>query len=359
MNARASAWLAVLLALLAGLASFLLARVGADRIERALTAPQGRSATLPAVVVITPGASAATVAREFESRGLLEDARHWRAWMRASGQAGRLQVGEYLVEKPLSMVELGELLTSGRVILHAVTIPEGLDRDETAARLAASGLWTEEALRAAFSDPSAVRDFDPEAADLEGYLFPDTYRVPRTETAAGMARTMVARYRVAWKDSLAATGMALGPRTPREIATLASLVEKETAVADERTLVASVYANRLRIGMRLECDPTTIHALKRDGLWTGGPLLIRDLTHPSPWNTYVASGLPPGPIASFGEGALRAALAPADSDYLFFVATGDGGHRFAATHSEHERNVAAYRKRQKMARASTDLPAAR
>jgi UPF0755 protein len=238
-----------------------------------------------------------------------------------------------------------------------VTVPEGLDLDETAERLARSGSWTQADLIAAFRDPTPLRDLglDPDATDLEGYLFPDTYNFPRGEPARGVARAMVQRFHEAWIEALARTGLPVGDAgagvTPRvrDAATLASLVEKETGVVDEYPLVAGVYANRLRLGMRLECDPTVITALKRDGLWTGGPLLRKQLSHPSPWNTYAVAGLPPGPIASFGLGALIAALAPAETDAIFFVATGDGGHRFAATLSEHNRNVAAYREHEREA----------
>lgn len=345
------------LALLAGVAGAAFALKGADRVERAISRPPALRADFPVIVDVPRGAPAAAVIRLLEAEHLVADGRVLRAWLAATGLAGRLQAGEYAVERPLSIEEIGRLLVSGRVVLHPVTVPEGLDLEETAARMARSGPWPEADLLAAFRDPTPLRELglDPDATDLEGYLFPDTYNFPRDETAQAVARAMVVRFRAAWTEALARTGLAEGSPAAggslrvREIATLASLVEKETGVAAEYPLVAGVYANRLRLGMRLECDPTVIAALERDGKWTGGPLLRKDLSHPSPWNTYVVAGLPPGPIASFGLGALTAALAPAETDALFFVATGDGGHRFAATLAEHDRNVAAYRRHEREA----------
>lgn len=320
-----------------------LAAMGARRIDWWLQAPITGRKDWPVIVEVPRGSSASAVAKQLAEEGIAMGP--WlRAWLQASGQAQRIQAGEYAFERPMSAVEIGELLVSGRVVLHPVTVPEGLALDETAARVAQSGMWTEEALLAVFADPTLVRDLDPQATDLEGYLFPDTYNFPKGEPPGAVARAMVTRFRAAWRE---AGGEALSNgRTVREVASLAALVEKETSLPTEHPLVAGVYWNRLQRGMRLEADPTTITALKKAGLWTGGPLLIRDLTFASPWNTYVYAGLPPGPIASFGLPALRAALQPAPTDALFFVATGTGGHRFGRTMKEHEANVALYRQAQ-------------
>lgn len=323
--------------------------LGARRIDAMLESRAVLRTDFPVILEIPKGSTAGAVARQLQAERIVADARLLRIWLQASGQAQRIQAGEYAFEKPMSVVDVGALLVSGRVVLHPVTVPEGLSLDETAERMSRAGLWSREALEAAFRDGAAARSFDPAAEDLEGYLFPDTYHFAKGETPQAVAAAMVARFREAWTK--AGGEVLAGGRTVREVATLASLVEKETSLPDEHGLVASVYWNRLRRGMRLECDPTVITALKKAGLWTGGPLLIRDLSFPSPWNTYVNAGLPPGPIASFGLPSLRAALQPAESDFLFFVATGTGGHRFAATHREHERNVSMYRQVQREMRA--------
>lgn len=332
---------APLLALLvvAGIAA--LSAFGARRADALLTAPCAARSDWPVIVEVPRGASAGAVARQLRSENLVADARVLRLWMQASGQAQRIQAGEYAFEKPMSVLEVADLLVSGKVVLHPVTVPEGLTLEETAERLAGAAMWTKDALLQAFRNPAPVRDLDPAATDLEGYLFPDTYNFPKGEPASSVAAAMVKRFRQAWAE---AGGPALSDgRSVRDVATLASLVEKETARPDEHGLVASVYWNRLRNGMRLECDPTVIKALQEAGQWTGGPLQIRDLSFPSPWNTYLNAGLPPGPIASFGLPSLRAAMQPAPSEYVFFVATGEGGHRFAATLKEHQQNVKLYR----------------
>lgn len=322
-----------------------LAWLGARSANRMLESRAVLRTDFPVILDIPRGTSAAAVARQLEAERIVEDARALRLWLQATGQAQRIQAGEYAFETPMSIIEVGDLLVSGRVVLHPVTVPEGLNLEETAGRLALTGSWSLEELLRVFRDPAGIRDLDPLAQDLEGYLFPDTYHFPKGEPATSVAHAMVQRFRKAWEE---AEGDSLADgRSVRAVATLASLVEKETSVPDEHGLVASVYWNRLRRGMRLECDPTVITALQKAGLWTGGPLLIRDLSFPSPWNTYMNAGLPPGPIASFGLPSLRAALQPAESPYLFFVATGTGGHRFGATLREHERNVALYRQVQR------------
>jgi UPF0755 protein len=187
------------------------------------------------------------------------------------------------------------------------------------------------------SSPDAVRELDPLADNLEGYLFPDTYALPRRTTAEQLADRMVARFEKALTPEIRQQAAARG-LSVRELVTLASLVEKETAKADERPLVAAVYANRLKIGMGLQCDPTVIYALERAGRYTGN-LTRADLQFDSPYNTYRYAGLPPGPIASPGQASLEAAAQPADVPYLYFVSRNDGSHAFASTLDEHNRNV--------------------
>ncbi len=189
------------------------------------------------------------------------------------------------------------------------------------------------------SDPSSIRDLDPKAPTLEGYLFPATYRVTRHMTAAQIAHQMTGQFRKVWKE-IAKPGADVHQAT-----TLASLVEKETAAPSERPTIAAVYVNRLRLGMRLDCDPTTIYAAMLEGRYKG-TIYRSNLNSANPYNTYQNPGLPPGPIANPGLESLKAALEPAQADYLFFVAKpgGAGSHNFSRTIAEHNLAVQAYRR---------------
>jgi UPF0755 protein len=182
-----------------------------------------------------------------------------------------------------------------------------------------------------------IRDIDPAAPDLEGYLFPDTYTLPRRTTADQLVERMVDRFEKSLTPEIRAKAAARG-LSVRQLVTLASLVEKETAKPEERPLVAAVYANRIKIGMGLQCDPTVIYALERAGRYTGN-LTRADLQFDSPYNTYRYAGLPPGPIAAPGQASLAAAAEPADVPYMYFVSRNDGSHVFATTLDEHNRNV--------------------
>jgi UPF0755 protein len=206
-----------------------------------------------------------------------------------------------------------------------------------------SALGTAEQFVTAASDTSLVAELDPRAASLEGYLFPDTYALARSAGAAGTVRAMVARFEAAFDPALRAAAQETG-LTLREIVTLASLVEKETAAPAERPIVAAVYQNRLRIGMPLQCDPTVIYALILAGRWNGN-LTREDLRMDSPYNTYRYRGLPPGPIASPGRASIEAVIKPATVPYLYFVSRNDGTHVFASTLAEHNRNVAEWQVR--------------
>jgi UPF0755 protein len=196
---------------------------------------------------------------------------------------------------------------------------------------------------AAASDAQPIRGLDPVARNLEGYLFPDTYNMPRHSTAGQLVTRMVTAFQKELTAELRAKADAHG-LSVRELVTLASIVEKETGKPEERPLVAAVYANRLRIGMGLQCDPTVIYALQRVNRYTGN-LTREDLQFDSPYNTYRYRGLPPGPIAAPGRASLEAAADPADVPYLYFVSRGDGTHVFAATLEEHNRNVYEYQKK--------------
>jgi len=229
----------------------------------------------------------------------------------------------------------------GRIHLVPVTVPEGLTGDEMAGLLRPGDAAGADAFRRAFLDVSLIADLDPRARDLEGYLFPNTYSLPRTAPEADLVAAMVAEFRQVFGESLRRRAAGLG-MSVRDVVTLASLIEEETALPDERPLVSAVFHNLLRIGMKLDCDPTIAYALKREGRYTGR-LLTRDLKLPSSYNTYLHAGLPPGPISNPGRTSLEAALHPSPDSYLYFVARGDGGHRFSRTLGEHLDAVKKYR----------------
>jgi UPF0755 protein len=294
-----------------------------------------------AVVLLEPGLDAGAVLRRLGRAGVLRHPRIVRLWLSFSDAGGRLQAGEYRFAAPATAVEVVERLARGDVVLHEVTIPEGLVLRETAERFAAAGFGSEEELLGAFGDPAPIADLDARATDLEGYLFPETYRFPRGERPERIAAAMVRQFREAtgadYGQRAAAHGLSL-----REAVTLASLVESETSVPAERSRISRVFHNRLARGMKLECDPTVRYALERAGRPVA-QLTYAHLRFPSPWNTYHAAGLPPGPIASPGLASLHAAVAPEDGAELYFVAAPGGGHRFSTDLAGHLRAVRAWR----------------
>ncbi len=252
---------------------------------------------------------------------------------------GTLKAGEYRFAHPAKLAEVYRRIVRGDVYTVAVTIPEGANLFDIANRIEAAGLGTHAGfLAAAKADTALVARLDPKATSLEGYLFPSTYRFARHTAPAAILRTMVRQFAVE------AAALDLTGDLHRTV-TLASLVERETPIAAERPLVASVFENRLAKGMPLETDPTVIYAALLRGQYRGS-IYQSDLQFDSPFNTYRHAGLPPGPICNPGMVSLRAAMHPAHTDYLYFVAAGAdplGQSRFAATLEEHERNVAAYR----------------
>ena len=288
-------------------------------------------------VEIAPGSSSASMAGTLERAGVVPSAASFRTavWLRGSGR--RLQAGEYRFDRPMSPREVVEKLERGEVFLQPLTFREGLTIKQMAAIFEQQGFGPAAEFVAAASNPERIKALDPVAPDLEGYLFPDTYTLPRKISAEQLVNRMVARFEQsltpAVRDQAAARGLSL-----RELVTLASLVEKETAKGEERPLVAAVYSNRLTIGMGLQCDPTVIYALERAGRYTGN-LTRENLKFDSPYNTYRYAGLPPGPIAAPGKASLEAAADPADVPYLYFVSRNDGSHAFATTLEEHNKNV--------------------
>jgi UPF0755 protein len=327
--------LVVLLALGAGAAAALSSWLD----DQARAAYRGYTADTQ-LVVIEPGSSVAAIGRRLVAAGVVRDVRtfRWAVWR--SGTARRLQAGEYRFDRAKSAHEVADTLASGEIALWPITFPEGLSIAAMGAVFERSGFGTASSFLEAAQAADLVRDLDPEASDLEGYLFPDTYALPRGTTPARMVTLMLARFRDAFDPALRADAARLGLRL-RQVVTLASLIEKETAVREERPLVSAVLHNRLRIGMRLQCDPTIIYALERAGRFQGN-LRRDDLDLDSPYNTYRYAGLPPGPIAAPGRAALEAAVRPAASDILYFVSRNDGSHVFATTLAAHNANVRRY-----------------
>ncbi|MFZ0662079.1 MAG: endolytic transglycosylase MltG [Acidobacteriaceae bacterium] len=255
-------------------------------------------------------------------------------------KGGTLKAGEYRFDHPLKMAEVYDHLRRGEVYTVSVTIPEGSNLFDIAQRVQDAGFGPKERfLTAAHANIKLIADLDPQATTLEGYLFPDTYHFSRHLTPLQEQEAMVRRFR----QVAAQLGL---HGDDHRIVTMASLIERETPIPAERPLVASVFVNRMAKGMPLMTDPSVIYAALLDGRYRG-KIYMSDLESPSPYNTYKHTGLPPGPICSPSEGSLKAAMHPAQTDYLYFVAASadpSGKSRFSATLEEHAHDVAAYRK---------------
>lgn len=288
-------------------------------------------------VEIPAGASTREIGRRLVAAGVVEDEDLFRASLWWSGRARELKAGEYRFDRALSPLEVVDVVSRGEVYSRRVTFPEGLTILEMARIYEARGLGTAASFIDAAKNVSLIAELDPVARDLEGYLFPETYALPRATPASRLIAMMVERFKVSFPEALRDQAAEQG-FTVREMVTLASLVEKETGKAEERSIVAAVYRNRLRIRMGLQADPTVVYALQKAGRYDGN-IRRDDLAFDSPYNTYKYAGLPPGPIASPGKAALEASLAPADVEYLYFVSRNDGSHVFSTTLTEHNRNV--------------------
>lgn len=289
----------------------------------------------PTFLMVKQGASARGIAKQLEGAGVVRNAYLFLAIHALRGKQ-TLKAGEYSFHQPATALEVYDRMARGDVYFHTVVIPEGYNIFDIAQALETSGLTTKDAfLEVARGERTLVADMDPQAPSLEGYLFPDTYHFSRTQTARDMAAAMVKRFRQ--------EAQALGINGNfHHVVTLASIVEKETSMPSERSLIAGVFANRLTRRIGLATDPSVIYAALLAGRYKG-TIYQSDLTFDSPYNTYKYSGLPPGPIANPGRASLEAALRPLRTDHLYFVADNKGGHNFARTLDEHNRNVANYR----------------
>jgi UPF0755 protein len=294
-------------------------------------------------VELPSGTGVAGIANRLAAAGVVPDPWTFRLGARLTGDDRRLKAGEYRFTGPVSPKDVIGRLVAGDVFTRSVTFPEGLTVVEMGEIFQRSGLGAAGDFVRAASDVSLVSAWDPGARSLEGYLFPATYAWPRRESAEAAVRAMVIEFGRTFGERLRTVAASRG-MTVRDVLTLASIIEKETASADERPLVSAVYQNRLAAGMPLQCDPTVIYALMLAGRWDGN-LRKADLSMQSPYNTYVVRGLPPTPIASPGRASVEAALHPADVPYLYFVSRNDGTHVFATTLAEHNKNVARFQKR--------------
>jgi UPF0755 protein len=288
-------------------------------------------------VEIPPGSATADIGRRLVAGGVVRDLLIFRVALYSTGAERSLKAGEYRFTDPMSATQVLDKLARGDVYARRITFPEGLTVIDMARIYESRGLGRAADFVKAAGDPSAIADLDPAAPDLEGYLYPETYAIPRGTAASKLTAMMVDRFRAAYSEDLRQQAAAQG-LTTRQVVTLASLVEKETGQEQERPIVAAVYRNRMKIGMGMQADPTVIYALQKAGRYNGN-IRREDLAYDSPYNTYKYSGLPPGPIASPRKASLAAALAPADVPYLFFVSRNDGTHVFATTLAEHNRNV--------------------
>ena len=280
--------------------------------------------------------------RSLRNRGLIGSPWAALAWMKTAHPGKPLQAGEYEFAGTLRPMDVLDKLVRGEVLLHRVTFPEGDTLFEDAQTMERAGLCAAGDFETAARDAAPVRRFAPEAPDLEGFLFPETYSFPKGLPARRMVEAMAANFEKFLHLQEAQVGAA--GLSPLEWATLASIVEREARDPAEQPVIAGVFLNRLRRGMPLQADPTVLYALERRGQ-SVARLTRLDLALDSPYNTYLRSGLPPGPIGNPGRGALLAVLRPVRHDLLYFVATAFGTHVFAATLEEHNRNVAAQRRR--------------
>ncbi len=303
----------------------------------ALNLPVGKGKAL--IVFIVPGQSVHDIAETLKQKGLIRNKMFFVWLVRLTGKDSSLKAGEYRLYPSWSTWEIVGRLVAGDVLLHRITIPEGLTRDQIADVLAQKGLVKKEAFLKATEKGDFLRQMNIPAPTAEGYLFPETYTLARGLPAQEIVARMIKQFWTVWA-SFAPTAKRLN-LTVHQVVTLASIVEKEAKVPEERPLIAAVFWNRLRRGMPLQADPTVRYALKK----FVGPLARKDLRVESPYNTYLHAGLPPGPICNPGRAAIQAVLFPAKVDYLYFVAKGDGTHFFSRTLKEHLKAIRRFRKK--------------
>ncbi len=299
--------------------------------------------------MLRPGYSTRRIAAELQAAGIIRSRLGFLVWHRIHpGQS--LKAGEYLFNQSARTLDVYNRLVRGDIYVHTVVIPEGFTMFDIAQAIQDAGLGSsQEFLDVARTHVELIADIAPQAKTLEGYLFPNTYEFTRTQSMKDIAAAMVKQFRqVSEQIGLIPNGQGTGVQKPdigngiQKTVTMASIVEKETAVPEERTVVASVYYNRLDKKMALQADPSVIYAELLNGSYAGA-LHHADMAFQSEYNTYAHPGLPPGPIANPGRTSLEAAMHPAQTDYFYFVSDGNGHHRFSRSLEEHNQNVARLR----------------
>lgn len=300
-------------------------------------APYRGAADAATFVDIPAGTGPIGIGARLVDAGIVQDGWTFRVAVLLSGRARELKAGEYRFDAPMTVLDVVDKIARGEVYTRLLTFREGLTVAEMASVFEERGFGVAADFIRAAQNASLITDLDPTARDLEGYLFPETYALPRNRPAAEVVAQMVAGFKAAFDEGLRSAAAAEG-LTVRQAVTVASLVEKETASGDERPLVAAVYRNRMRSRMGMQADPTVIYALQKAGKYDGN-LSKADLQFDSPYNTYRYAGLPPGPIAAPGRASLVAVVNPAAVDYRYFVSRNDGTHVFATTLAEHNKNV--------------------
>ncbi|MGA6925169.1 MAG: endolytic transglycosylase MltG [Desulfosarcina sp.] len=300
------------------------------------------TAPMERLFTVVPGQGLKSTARALRQEGLISDALRFTILARLDKKDKLLKAGEYFFSTTMTPREILDQMVEGRVHLYRLTIPEGYNLVQIAAAVAAAGLESEKRFIDSARSRETARALGIQADTLEGYLFPDTYYFPRGLESATIIATMVKQFKAAFKPAWEQRAAELG-MTVHEVVTLASIIEKETGAPEERPLIASVFHNRLKKGMRLETDPTVIYGI----VDFDGNIKRRHLETYTPYNTYKIKGLPPGPIASPGALAMQAALYPADTDYLYFVSKKDGTHQFSTTIKNHNAAVRKYQLRKK------------
>lgn len=327
----------------AALIVFLLAAVGLTLFsifEIEITRPNNGAGF--EVFEIKKGESVQAVAKRLHKSGIISSPLFFEMESRLKGVEGKIHAGEYRLPLNLSARAILKLFIKGRTILHSVTIPEGLTLHEIAKVMEKSGLMNAEEFIIAASDSTILASFNLPWKNAEGYLFPETYSLPKGITPREAVKAMIKTFFDKVKNVLPENVVA-NPVELKKIVTLASIIEKETGAGHERKVISAVFNNRLRIGMRLQSDPTVIYAMPH----FDGNIRKKDLEYDSPYNTYLYKGLPPGPIASPGLDSIRAALFPEKVDYLYFVSKNNGEHQFSRTLKEHNNAVKRYQIRRK------------
>ncbi len=300
------------------------------------------TASVVQTVVVQSGQGFKSLSTLLYQKGIILHPIKFRLFARIKGYDKRIKAGEYMLSSAMMPKKILETMVDGKVRLHRLTIPEGYNLRQIARAVETSGFASEADFLKAATDPDLVHDKGIDAQTFEGYLFPDTYYLPRGISSENIISTMVKRFwsvfTPEWEEQTKILGL-----TMHKVITLASIIEKETAVAAERPIISSVFHNRLKRNMRLESDPTVIYGM-RD---FNGNITRKDLKRPTPYNTYTMKGLPPGPISNTGAKAIEAALYPAGTKFLYFVSKNNRTHHFSTNFKDHNRAVRKYQLRRK------------